>query len=338
MALDVAVLGLGMMGRQHARILSGQEGTRLVAVCDRSAEARAHAESHLPSMPRAGDWEEVLAMGPDAVVNALPTASHFEVTRAFLEAGIHVLVEKPLATSIDEALRLAEIAREHGVILMVGNVERFNPAVNVIKQVIEWGRLGDIISASARRVGVARPAVPTVNVALDLAVHDIDILSYVLGEDGRLLLAAGAAMGPNRLEDHADLVIRYGQTVATFQANWMTPVKIRRLSLTGTEAFLDVDYIKQTVQIYETTAEVVKGRPWDFFAVARETEAADIPVPHREPLAEELRHFADCVRNGGQPRTDPESATKALALAIEATNSMRGIAETGSLREVVARP
>lgn len=326
MTMDVAVLGLGMMGRQHARILSGLDNARLVAVCDRSSEARDHAEQHLPSLSRLRDWEEVLAMRPDAVVNALPTGDHFEVTRTFLEAGVHVLVEKPIASTVAEAIELGSTARDRGVVLMVGNVERFNPAVSVIKQLIESGRLGEIVSISARRVGLARPTVPSVNVALDLAIHDIDIISYVLGEDGRLLLAAGAAMGSNRLEDHVDLVIRYGSVIATLQANWMTPVKIRKLSVTGTEGFLEVDYINQSVQVFETVPELVEGRPWDFFAVARESPPVDVPVPRHEPLAEELHHFLECIEHGGVPRTDPVSATKALSLAIEATNSMRGIA------------
>jgi UDP-N-acetylglucosamine 3-dehydrogenase len=325
--VDVAVLGLGTMGRQHARVLADLAGARLVAVCDRAPEARAHAEAHLPSVSWQTDWREVLAAGPGAVVNALPTGDHFEVTRAFLEAGVHVLVEKPIASTVAEAVELSRLARERGVVLMVGNVERFNPAVNVVKELVERGRMGEIVSVSARRVGVARPAVPHVNVALDLAIHDIDIISYVLGRNGELLMAAGAAMEPNRLEDHVDLVIRYGSTVATLQANWMTPVKIRRLSVTGTRAFLEVDYIEQLVHIYETVPEVVQAKPWDFFAVARESPASAVPVPRAEPLVQELAHFVECTRTGALPRTDADSATRALALAVEATAAMRGRAD-----------
>jgi UDP-N-acetylglucosamine 3-dehydrogenase len=326
MNLRVAVLGLGNMGTQHLRVLSQTDGACLVGACDQSVEACRVAASHA-GVSTFSDWESVLALRPDAIVNALPTNDHFEVTKTFLEAGTHVLVEKPIATSVDEAVTLTEIADSAGLLLMVGNVERFNPVVRAAKELIDSNRLGRIMSVAARRVGVGRPAVPRVNVALDLAIHDIDILSFLLGREGRLLLAAGAMMDANRVEDHVDLVFDYGGIVATIQANWITPVKIRQLMLTGTQGFAEVDYIDQTIKVYESAPQRIKGRPWDFFAVSQESEPLRLRVERREPLVEELEHFLACVRTGHRPLTDAESATKALALAVDATYSMRGLAE-----------
>lgn len=308
------------MGRQHLRILSELEETEVVAACDASSAADVAGD-----IPVVADWREVLELRPDAVVNALPTGLHFEVSRAFVDAGIHVLVEKPVATTVAEATELAAAAERAGVVLMVGHVERFNPLVETLRDLVRDGRLGRIVSVSARRVGVARPAIPHANVALDLAIHDIDVLAYLLGEDGRLLLSAGSTIGSNQLEDHVDVVIRYGETIASIQANWITPVKIRRLALTGTKAFVEADYIRQTVKIFETTPEVIKGMPWDFFAVSRESDGVEVTVPYSEPLRRELEHFLECIRLGATPLSDVRSATKALALAIEATHAARGM-------------
>jgi UDP-N-acetylglucosamine 3-dehydrogenase len=146
-----------------------------------------------------------------------------------------------------------------------------------------------------------------------------------LGRDGKLLLAAGSSIASNQLEDHIDIVIRYGETIASIQANWITPVKIRRLSLTGTKGFLEADYINQSISIFESVPELIKGVPWDFFAVSTESEPTRIDVDPREPLRSELEHFLACIRTGAPPLSDALSATRALALAIDATNATRGV-------------
>ena len=326
MTIRVAVLGLGVMGRQHLRILSDLGGAEVLAASDAASSSDVAAQ-----VPILADWREVLELRPDAVVNALPTGLHFEVSQAFLDAGIHVLVEKPIATTVREARELSTSADRAGVVLMVGHVERFNPVVETLRGLVRDGRLGRIVSASARRVGVSRPAIPHANVALDLAIHDIDVLAYLLENDGRLLLSVGSTIGSNQLEDHVDLTIRYGETIASIQANWITPVKIRRLELTGTKAYVQVDYIRQSVKIFETIPELIKGTPWDFFAVSQESKGVEIVVPSSEPLRRELEHFLECIRLGATPMSDVRSATKALALAIEATDAARGMQLTPTL-------
>jgi UDP-N-acetylglucosamine 3-dehydrogenase len=322
--LRIGLLGLGVMGRQHFRLIPGLDDANLVAVCDESIEASEWVATN-SSVPVFDDWRKLLTLEIDAIVNALPTGFHYEVTRAFLENGIHVLVEKPIATSVPEAEQLADIATRHGVVLMVGHVERFNPMVEALRQLIASDRLGSIVSVSARRVGVARPTVPFANVVLDLAIHDIDVLAYLLNTCGRLLLATGARLGSNLLSDHADLMVRYGSATASIQANWITPVKIRRLTVTGTSGFVEADYVDQTIRLFETVPEVIKGTPSDFFAVSRESDALDIRVPRYEPLLAELEHFVTCIRAGSTPRTDAASATEALALAVEATRVIQGL-------------
>jgi UDP-N-acetylglucosamine 3-dehydrogenase len=320
--IPIAVAGLGAIGRQHARLLSESARFQIVAVCDANPTVRDEF-AELLQVPAVEHFEQLLEFQPIAVVNALPTHLHYESTRVFLENGLHVLVEKPIASSVEEANELAKMAEDVDRVLLVGQVERFNAGVVALKEQIESGRLGEIISVVSRRVGTARPAVPHANVALDLAIHDVDAIRFMLGTPGELITSFGSSIGENRLEDHVDLVLRYGETFCTVQANWITPVKIRRLSVTGTKATAELDYITQQLAIFEMVPEVIKGNPWDFFAVSQQSDAVEIPVTKSEPLRAELDHFARCIAEGEAPMVTAKEATDALALVAAATDLMQ---------------
>jgi UDP-N-acetylglucosamine 3-dehydrogenase len=309
------------MGRQHARVLGKLETAALVGICDCSGEARVRAETH--GVEVVERWEDVLRLRPDAVVNALPTRLHFEVTSALLDEGLHVLVEKPIATAAVEARAMIDLARRRGVVLMVGHTERFNPVVLALREHLASGHLGRIVSMSARRVGVGRPAVPSVGVAVDLAIHDLDVFSYLVGgATGELVFAAGAALHENLVEDHVDVVARYGDTLATLQANWITPVKVRRLNVTGTKGVAEVDYLLQSLQVFDSAPALIQASPANFFAVSRESEPVQVPIRAREPLVCELEEFVSAIREGRDPVVPATDAAKALELAIEATEEM----------------
>jgi UDP-N-acetylglucosamine 3-dehydrogenase len=312
------------MGRQHVRVLSELDDAEIVAAVDASGEARDRVERNL-AVPTRADWRTVVESDAEAVVNALPTPDHYEVTKTLLEAGKHVLVEKPIAVTAAEAEELVLLAGEVDRVLMVGHVERFNPAVRAVRDLLRTGELGDPVTLATRRVGIARPVAPRTDVVIDLAIHDIDIAGHLLpNEQGRLVFAAGRTLGANQLEDHADVVLRYGATVAIVQANWITPVKIRRLSVTGTAGLAEVDYLEQSVRVYRGAPEVFGGPLWDFFAVARESEAHVVPVERREPLRAELEHFLERVRTGDTGLAEARQAAQALSLALAATTLIRG--------------
>lgn len=311
--IPVAVAGLGAIGRQHARLLSELPQFRLVGACDADPANRAESSERL-GIPVVASYEELTQLAPKAVVIALPTSLHHESAKFFIDKGIHLLVEKPVASTPEQAAELAKLADAAGITLLVGHVERFNAAVRAMKAEIDSGRLGDIISVVTRRVGIARPAVPHANVALDLAIHDVDILRYMLGVPGELVACGSSTIGGNRLEDHVDMVLRYGQTFCTVQANWITPVKIRRMSVTGSKGTAELDYITQKLQIYETAPQLIKGDEWDFFAVSAVSPVVEIPVEKSEPLRAELQHFADCVTNGVAPLVPVDQAADALQL------------------------
>ena len=321
-SLRIGILGLGVMGRQHARALRHLSNTELVVTSDVSDEACSWAKAR-SKIPHVSRLEDLLAFELDGVINATPTGMHLDTTRQLLEAGVNTLVEKPIALNPSSGRELARLARAYRALLLVGHIERFNPAVVALKRLIQSGTLGDIISVYARRVGVARPVVPDTDVTLDLAIHDIDVIAYLLDRDGRLVLASGSRLHPNLVTDHADLVLRYGDAIAFIQANWITPVKIRRLSVTGTRGSAEVDYIAQTVHVYEAVPELIKGDAWDFYAVAKESEPREIQVSRREPLLLELQHFVNCIAHGTRPAFDDEEALKALTLAYEAHQKIR---------------
>jgi UDP-N-acetylglucosamine 3-dehydrogenase len=312
------------MGRQHVRVLSEMSDVELVGIADRSVEARRRVEEHV-AVEATDDWRHLIDSSADAVVNALPTPEHHHVTRELLAAGKHVLVEKPIAVTTAEAEELVGLAEGLDRVLLVGHVERFNPAVRALHDLVARGDLGDVVTIAARRVGVARPVAPATDVVIDLAIHDIDICGYLLPRtQGRLAFASARALWANQLEDHADLVLRFGDAVAIVQANWITPVKIRRVTVTGTEGLADVDYLEQSIRLYRGAPEVFEGPLWNFFAVARESEPEDLPVQRAEPLRRELEHFVQRIRTGDTSVVEPRQAARALALAIEARDVIRG--------------
>jgi UDP-N-acetylglucosamine 3-dehydrogenase len=320
----IGVAGLGSMGRQHVRVLSELSGVDLVVAADADPAARERVKVH-SAVSMVPDWRDLLESEADAVVNALPTPAHHEVTLALLEAGKHVLVEKPIATTPEQAEELVAAADRHGRLLFVGHVERFNPAITRLQQVLAAGELGEIVAISTRRVGIARPVAPATDVIIDLAIHDIDVCGFLLPEtQGRLAFASARALWGNQVEDHADLVLRFGQAVAAIQANWITPVKIRRLTVTGTEGLADVDYLDQSLRVYRGAPEVFEGPLWDFFAVARESEPEDVPVTRAEPLRAELESFVARVRENDTSLVQARQAARALALAVEARAMIRG--------------
>jgi UDP-N-acetylglucosamine 3-dehydrogenase len=318
------VAGLGSMGRQHVRVLSELEGVDLVGAADISAEARQRIERNT-DVETTDDWRRFLEGPIDAVVNALPTPDHHEVTAALLEAGRDVLVEKPIAVTVAEAESLLKLAKRLDRVLLVGHVERFNPAVQSLRALLQRGEIGDVVTLAARRVGIARPTAPRTDVVIDLAIHDIDICGYLLPDaQGRVAFASARALPGNQLDDHADIVMRFGSTIAMVQANWITPVKIRRLTVTGTSGLADLDYLEQTLRVYRGAPQVFEGPLWNFFAVAHESTPAEVPIQRDEPLRGELRHFVERVRTRDTSVNEARHAARALAIAVEADVLIRG--------------
>jgi UDP-N-acetylglucosamine 3-dehydrogenase len=320
----VAVIGVGNMGKNHARVYSKLHDVELVAVCDKNKEsaktiAEAYQTDFYSSCKEMFEREKEI----DAVSIAVPTMSHQEVALCAIEYGKHILLEKPIAASLDAARKIVESAENAEVKLMVGHVERFNPAVVKAKQLINDGKLGQIVSVSSKRVGPYAPRLSDIGVCLDLAIHDIDVMRFITNQE---VCEVYARIGPNRCEqeDNASILLTLENGITgLIDTNWLTPTKIRRLDITAMEGYATLDYISQEIFLY---GEVLSKNPADYeelvFAYGR-PKMAKIRVEKEEPLKLELEHFIQAITDNKVPETDGESAIKSLTVALAALKSAR---------------
>ena len=297
--LPVAVIGAGNMGRHHARNYSEFSDADLRAIVDVDIE-RARALAARFGCRAYASVDELLAEeGVAAASVATPTRNHVETAAELLSAGVHVLVEKPIAATLAEADRLIALAEEHDLVLAVGHVERFNPAVRALKRAIERGDMGDIVSVVARRVGVMPPQVKDANVILDLAIHDVDVVRFLLGADlpAEAFCNAGRTNGGEHF-DFADVFLRFDRVACLLQVNWVTPVKIRELAVTGTRGYAEVEYVRQELR-YHAAQPVHAADSYSEVTAYSEREPQLVDHERLEPLARQLGEFLRAV--AGRP-------------------------------------
>ena len=311
----IGLAGLGAMGRNHLRILLTRPDTQLVAVADPVSEALDAAAALSGAQPFAEPGAMVAEADLDALVIAAPTTAHVPLALAAIERGIAVLVEKPIAATVDEGMRIVVAAREHGVPVQVGHVERFNPAVLELGRLIADGWLSSVYAIASRRAGPFPARIRDVGVTVDLATHDVDILSWIAGERPSRVYAETA----QRIHaDHEDLLfgLLHFPSGATgmLDVNWLTPAKRRQLVVVGEEGMFELDYLTQRLTFTRATdttnPRLIKG-----YAPTFEGDMVELPVASAEPLAAELDAFVDVVRNGGRPIIDAEDGLWAVAVA-----------------------
>ena len=287
-SLRVGVIGAGVMGSNHARVLAGLPDTTLVGVVDPLPAHRARA-TEMTGCHTFATLEELIAEGVDAVTIAAPTHLHHEIALACIAHGIHVLVEKPIASSVEEGRDIVSAARRAGVTLMVGHVERFNPAVAAIKQAISGE---DILSIAITRVGPFPPRMSNVGVVIDLAVHDIDLIRWFTESDIVEVQPQLSSAVAER-EDIALLQFRTASGVlAHINTNWLTPFKARNVTVATRGKYVMGDLLTRQV------TECFGFKPDGSYSMRH------LPVGHDEPLRAELIAFLDAVRAGGVIRRD----------------------------------
>ena len=320
--INCAVIGLGSMGRHHARNYFEIENANLVAVADIDESRKKIVKDYGCKFYK--DYKEMLKKEKiDVVSIAVPTYLHKEVAIDCIEKGINVLLEKPIADTVKNAKIIIDKVKEKKVKFMVGHVERFNPAVKKLKEIVKNKELGEITTIMARRVGLFPPQIKDTNVIIDLAIHDIDIFNYLL-EDLPIQhhCLTGKALVTKR-EDYADLLLKYKNgTNAMLQVNWVTPIKIRLLNITGTKGYAELDYITQSLTLYKSNYSKEFG---DFDEVVRfsKPDKIELGIENKEPLKEELIHFLECVKENKEPDMKGEEALEALRIAIDLLNSIK---------------
>lgn len=318
--LRAAVIGLGMMGRNHVRVWDELvPDVELVAVADTDPAAVAAATAGrrargFTDPARMLDEERV-----DLVSVVAPTSLHLPVTVAALRAGANVLVEKPIAATRDEALEMMAVAGEAGRMLTVGHIERFNPAIRELKRRLADGELGRIFQVSATRLGPFPARIRDVGVVVDLAPHDIDVFRYLIGSEPIRMYAETERRIHTEHEDLFNGILKFANgVVGVLNINWLTPTKRRVITVTGERGMYVADYIAQDLVFHansdapETWINRGAGAP---ITSVTEGEMTRRAVRREEPLAVELREFARAVRDGGPPPVDPHDAMVALLLA-----------------------
>lgn len=305
--LRVGVVGVGNMGRHHARIYSelSKEGkVEFVGVADANVERAKEIASKFKTNAF-GDYRDLIGK-VDAVSIAVPTSLHRQVAMEFIENGVSVLVEKPIAESIESARDIISAAKRNNVTLMVGHVERFNPGVLKLKEILDEVSIGKVVTLTAKRVGPLPPQIKDVGVIIDLGVHDIDVMSFLLGRNVRKVYArAGSAKNPLEFEDYAIIMLEFENATGVVETNWLTPHKVRTLTVVGTKGIAELNYITQKLILY--------NHEW----------VKEAKVEFKEPLRNELEHFVDCVEKNEKPLVNGEEGLHALIVAIKALESAK---------------
>lgn len=317
MTLRAAVVGAGAMGRHHARVYDALDETTLVGVCDPDAAAADWVAARY-RVPAYADHRALIdGARPDLVSVVVPTLLHVPVALDALAAGAHVLVEKPIAPTVEDATRLIDAARAAGRVLTVGHVERFNPAVRELKARLDDGALGRVFTVQARRLGPFPARVRDVGVVVDLATHDLDVMRWLVGGEVERVHAETARRIHTEHEDLLCGLLRFaGGEIGLLDINWLTPTKVRQLSVTGERGHFVADYLRQDLRFYENVAA---DRHWESFGVLQgvgEGTMTRLHIPQREPLAEELRAFAAAAAGDAPPVVTGEDGRAALALAL----------------------
>ena len=326
------VAGLGVMGSFHLRVLSEMAGeVELVGAVDPSEEARAVAAARHPGVPTYATLEEALSAGrPDFVGVAVPAAHLPALAGEAIAAGAAVMVEKPLALDEEAGAALVQSAESAGVVLSVGHVERFNPAVIELERRLRTGDAGRLYQVHARRLSPFPFRESMTGVSLDLATHDIDVIRYLTGQEIARVYAETSSRSPTSAEDLLSASLRLDDdTTGVLEVNWLTPAKVRTLSVTAEAGMFVVDYLTQDLYFHENPRV---GIEWDALAVVRGTGEGNMTrfaIDRREPLRREWEAFVAAVLGEAPPAVSGFDGLAAMSTA-------RAIQRSGSEHAPVA--
>lgn len=306
--IRIAVIGAGRIGTHHARILSKIPDVDLVAVCDTNLW-RAQLTAWQSNTVATRDYKDILGR-VDAVVVAVPTPHHFEVGMEALGFGLHCLIEKPLAASVEEARQLLAKSEEMKAVLQVGHVERFNPAVLEAIKHIRSPRF-----ITVERLGPYDPRVSHIGVVLDLMIHDLDILLTLVGSKVESLEAVGAHLMSEH-EDIANVRVRFmNGCIADLTASRISIQKCRKMRVFQKESYISLDYANSSLKIYRKKSPVIKS--------LSDVEIISPKLDKTEPLRNEHAHWLECIRHNRKPWPSGERGVEALKLALQISDELQ---------------
>jgi predicted dehydrogenase len=326
--VKVGVIGYGYWGPNLVRNFAEMDGWQLVSVCDERAQRLAQLQSRYPSVAALTGWRDLVADPHiDLVAIATPVCTHFELAMAAIRARKHVLIEKPIASSSDEALRLIEEADRQKVVLMVDHTFIYTGAVRKIKELISNGSLGEIYYYDSVRVNLGLFQ-HDVNVIWDLAVHDLAIMEFVLQHHPVAVSATGVSHIPGGREDVSYLTMFFdNQLIAHLHVNWLAPVKVRRTLIGGSSKMIVYDDVEpsEKVKVYDkgiTFTNEAEG----IHQLKVGYRAGDMWAPQldmTEALKVEISHLLNCIQSGNRPLSDGVSGWQVVRLLEAAEESMK---------------
>ena len=307
-ALRLAVIGVGHLGRHHARILSTMEGVTLSAVVDTRPE-RAAEIAAVSNTQALADYRELIGE-VDAVVVAVPTELHADIAVPFLDRGTPVMVEKPMSRSLADADRMLAAARATGAMIAVGHTERHNPAVAVALRLVSAPRFIEV-----HRLSAFPDRSLDIDVVFDLMIHDLDVILAIVKSEVTSIAAVGVPVLTSRY-DIANVRLRFASgCIANITASRISKDRVRKIRFFQPDAYLSVDYASQEVEGYRLVRK--EPRP--------DIQGGSIPVERDEPLRRELADFVKAVRDQTAPLVDGEAGRRALALAAEIADKMESV-------------
>ena len=322
-AVRVGVVGLGYWGPNLARNLAAIPGCELTWLCDASADARRKLERSIPGARSTPDIAELLGdPGLDAIVLATPVPSHAELAIAALEAGKHCFVEKPLATTAEDAERVLAAAQQAGKVLMVGHLLEYHPAVSRLKELIDSDELGGLYYIYGNRLNLGQLRSEE-NALWSLGAHDVSVALHLIGEEPIECQARGASYVRKGVEDVVFCYLRFPSgTVAHLHLSWLDPHKERRITVVGSQKMATFDdmLIEGKLTIYDKGFDE-DTRSWGEY-IARSGDTFSPRIPNLEPLRIECEHFLECVRTGATPRSDGHSGLRVVRVLEQLQRSL----------------
>jgi predicted dehydrogenase len=294
MVLRAGLVGLGVMGSNHARVLAGLDGVEFVGVFDPAPTV----PDRVHDRPVIRDLDQFIDLGLDYAVVAAPTIFHLEMGTRLADAGVHALIEKPVASTAEDSRTLRDLFAAKGLIGGVGHIERYNPALQAARQRIEDGQLGEIYQIATRRQGPFPGRIADVGVIKDLATHDIDLTAWVAQQE---FVSVNARTSFRSGRPHEDMVVAVGTlsggTITSHVVNWLTPFKERTTVITGEKGVLVADTLTADLSYFENGRIQVNWDPGEFRGVS-EGDATRYALTRKEPLVAEHEAFRDSVLAG----------------------------------------
>jgi predicted dehydrogenase len=313
--IRVGVIGVGSLGQHHARVYASLPGCELVGVVD--ADPARAAEIARKNRCKAFTSPKDLLGKVDAVSVAVPTAQHFEVGMAFLLAGVHCLIEKPISTELKEADALIAAGRVSKAILQVGHIERFNPAILALKE-----HRSEPLFIEAHRLGPYSPRNTDIDVVLELMIHDLDIVLAFVGRKVERVDAVGLPV-LSHTEDIANVRLAFeGGCVANLTASRVTTDKQRKIRIFTRDAYLSVDYLAKQVRIHRLKEGADPSQAGSLIGLARMVATETLKIRDEEQLKLELESFVEAIRTGSPPVVSGEDGRDAVALGLEIRRQM----------------